>query len=147
MCPFSSIYLGWHAAHMFRCICFLTALLLSLCLVLRGLKLLCAKFLALLSPLSFMLLLPYFFLLLMMSTNNTIMYAVIWEACSLMFPVVLSHADLSPIGILLSQWLDITKSLAELGEMGSHPAAASITQGMTGTKSASWLRRSSLTSR
>lgn len=54
-----------------------------------------------------------------------------------MFPVVLSHADLLPIGILLSQWLDITRSLAELEEMGSHPAAASITQGMTGIKSAS----------
>ena len=54
-----------------------------------------------------------------------------------MFPVVLSHVDLLPIGILLSQWLDITKNLAELGEMGSHPAAASTTPGMTGIKSAS----------
>lgn len=53
-----------------------------------------------------------------------------------MFPVVLSHADLLPIGILLSQWLDITKSLEELGEMGSHPAVGSITQGMRGIKSA-----------
>ena len=54
-----------------------------------------------------------------------------------MFPVVLPPADLLPIGILQSQWLDITKNLAELGEMGSRPAAASITQGMIGTKSAS----------
>lgn len=54
-----------------------------------------------------------------------------------MFPVVLSYTDLLPTGILQSQWLGITKSLAELGEMGNHPAAASITQGMTGIKSAS----------
>lgn len=46
---------------LFRCICFLIALLLSLCLVLKGLKFLCAKSLALLNPFSFMLLLPYFF--------------------------------------------------------------------------------------
>lgn len=79
--------------------------------------------------------------------NNTIMCAVIWETCSLTFPVVLSHTDSLPTGILQSQWLGITKSLAELGEMGNHPAAASITQGTTGIKSASWLRRSSLTFR
>lgn len=50
---------------------------------------------------------------------------------------VLPLADLLPTGILPSQWLGITRSLAELGEMENHPAAASITQGMTGIKSAS----------
>lgn len=78
--------------------------------------------------------------------GHTLVCAVLWKTCSLTF-LVLPHADLLPTGILPSQWLDITRSLAELGEMENHPAAASITQGMTGTKSASWSRRSSLTSR
>jgi len=51
---------------------------------LRGLKFLHAKSLALLDPLSFLLLLPYF-LLLLMSTNNTIMYAVIEKSAALCF--------------------------------------------------------------
>lgn len=54
-----------------------------------------------------------------------------------MFPIVISHAGLLLTGTLPSQWLDITKNLAELGEMGSHPAAAFITLGTIGIKSAS----------
>lgn len=146
MCSFLSIQLEWHPAHMLsRCICFLTVLLLSMSYVLRGLKLQCAKSLALLCSILFYVLLLCF-LLLSMPADTTLVCAVLWETCSLMFPV-LPHADLLPTGILPSQWLDITRSLAELGEMENHPAAASITQGMTGIKSASWSRRSSLTSR
>lgn len=52
MCSFLSIQLEWHPAHMLsRCICFLTALLLSMSWVLRGLKLQRAKSLAVLHPL------------------------------------------------------------------------------------------------
>nr|BAE89365.1 unnamed protein product [Macaca fascicularis] len=46
-------------------------------------------------------------------------------------------SGLSFIGILPSLWLDTTRSLAGLAGMGSLPGAVSITQGMTGTKSAS----------
>lgn len=54
MCSFLSIQLEWHPAHMLsRCICFLTALLLSMSWVLRGLKLQCAKSLAVLHLLCF----------------------------------------------------------------------------------------------
>lgn len=128
-CSFFSIHLEWHPAHMLpRCTCFPTALLLSMS-VLTGLKFQCANSLAVLHPL-------LCFLLLSMPTDTHWCVQCSEKPAASHF-LVLPHADLLPTGILPSQWLDITRSLAELGEMENHPAAASITQGMTGTKSAS----------
>lgn len=135
--------LGYSCAYCFPSIwsgillmCFLTALFLSMSWVLRGLKLQRANSLALL-----------FFAVFDAHRHHTGVCSALRNLQPHVPCFILPHTDLLPTGILPSPWLDITRSLAELGEMENHPAAASITQGMTGIKSASWSRRSSLTSR
>lgn len=133
MCPFAFIHFVWHPAHLFTRIGLHSSAAFLVSYV-KTYNSMCRI------PCSAKFSVFYAFAALLFTLVNIHEHICVCPELRKLQPcvsTVLSLAGLLLTGTLPSQWLDITKSLAELGEMGSPPAAASITPGTTGIKLAS----------